>query len=51
MPAMRCVQWAALDKRLRMMISAITVIWLAIGTVGGLLAYTASSLHEDMDGY
>jgi hypothetical protein len=49
--AICCVQWAALDKRLRMTLSAITVIWLVVGVVGALLAYTASSLHKDMDGY
>jgi hypothetical protein len=49
--AIPCVQWAALDKRLRMTLSAITMIWLVVGAVGGLLAYTASSLHEDMEGY
>jgi hypothetical protein len=49
--AFRCVQWAALDKRLRMTISAITVIWVVVALIAGVLAYTASSLQEDMDGY
>ncbi|MCC2673538.1 MAG: hypothetical protein K0R89_855 [Ramlibacter sp.] len=34
-----------------MTISAITLIWLVVAVVGGLLAYTASSLQKDMDGY
>jgi len=34
-----------------MTFSAITVIWLVVALVGGLLAYTASSLHKDMEGY
>ena len=34
-----------------MTFSAITVIWVVVGLVGALLAYTASSLQKDMDGY
>ena len=34
-----------------MTFSAITVIWVAVGLVGALLAYIASSLQKDMDGY
>ena len=34
-----------------MTISAITVIWLVVGLVGAFVAYTASSLQKDMDGY
>ena len=34
-----------------MTISAITVIWLVVGLTGGLVAYTASSLQKDMEGY
>jgi hypothetical protein len=34
-----------------MTFSAITLIWLVVGLVAALLAYTASSLQRDMDGY
>jgi hypothetical protein len=34
-----------------MTFSAIAVIWVVVALVGGLLAYTATSLQEDMDGY
>lgn len=34
-----------------MTFSAITLIWLLVGLVAVLLAYTASSLQKDMEGY
>jgi hypothetical protein len=34
-----------------MTISAIMVIWMVVAVVAAMLAYTASSLQKDMDGY